>query len=223
MTEGHVFRPARFLEAGRPKGEAELGGVLIHGRYRTPEEMVYLASRLNLDQIRWIAPAAGQDRSWYPGLFMDPISANEPALTQAIRQVDIAVDRASENGRLDASRLVMIGFSQGACLTAEYAMRHPGRCRTLIILTGGMFGPPGTEWPGPPTMLSGTRALLTGSDVDEWIPQSRVHETARALAALGAEVKLCMYHGRPHEVSDAELTEARVLIKALAVALRIRA
>lgn len=190
-----------------------MGGVLIHGRYRTPEEMTYLASRLNLNNLRWIAPAAGHERSWYPGLFMDPVSANEPALTQAIKQVDTAVDRASENGRLPPEQLVMMGFSQGACLTVEYALRHPGRCRTLIILTGGLFGPSGTVWRGSPTMLSGTRILITGSDVDDWIPEARVHETADVLASFGADVEMRIYHGRPHEVGEAELAEAACLIK----------
>jgi phospholipase/carboxylesterase len=214
LTEGHpAFRPARIVEAGRPKGEAELGGVLVHGRYRTPEEMVYLSSRLNLDNIRWIAPSAGHDRVWYPGLFMDPVSSNEPALTQAIKRIDDAAERAAENGRLDSSRLVMMGFSQGACLTLEYALRHPGRCRTLIVLTGALFGPPGTQWLGSPGMLSGTRVLLTSSDADDWIPEARVHETARVLADFGAAVDVRIYPGRPHEVSEAELAAASCFIR----------
>jgi predicted esterase len=208
-----VLRPARFVETGRAKGEAALGGVLIHGRYRTPEEMVWLSSRLNLDNIRWIAPSAGHDRTWYPGLFTDPIASNEPALTQAIRQIDLAVDRASESGRLSPHELVMMGFSQGACLTVEYALRHPGRCRTLVVLTGGVFGPPETQRPESREMLAGTRVLLTGSDVDEWIPEPRVHETAEVLKRLGAEVDVRIYQGRPHEVSDAELSEAATFIK----------
>lgn len=207
------FRPARIVEAGRSKGEAEFGGVLIHGRYRTPEEMVFLSSRLNLDNIRWIAPSAGHERSWYPGVFMDPVSSNEPALTQAIKVIDNAVERASENGRIDPSRMVMMGFSQGACLTVEYALRHPGRCRALIVLTGGLFGPPGTEWPGTPGMLAGTRVMITGSDVDEWIPEARVHETARVLEGFGAAVNVQIYAGRAHEVSDPELTAAGELIR----------
>jgi phospholipase/carboxylesterase len=214
LTEGrNIFRPARFLEAGRPKGEAELGGVLIHGRYRTPEEMAYLASRLNIDNIRWIAPSAGHDRTWYPGLFMDPVSSNEPALTQAIKAIDSALERASENGRLGPNQLVMMGFSQGACLTAEYALRHPGRCQTMIILTGGLFGPAGSQWSGAPEMLAGARAFITGSDADEWIPESRIHETAGVLRGFGAEVRERIYQGRAHEVVEAELAEASRLIK----------
>jgi phospholipase/carboxylesterase len=214
LTESQhsVFRPVRFLEAGRPQGDAEFGGVLIHGRYRTPQEMVYLASRMNLANVRWIAPSAGQDRTWYPGVFMAPLPSNEPFVTHAIRTIDHAVDRASEAGRLNARHLAMVGFSQGACLTAEYALRHPGRCSTMVIFTGGLFGPPGTVWHGTPQMLAGTRVLITGSDVDDWIPEARVHETASVLTGFGAEVTVRIYPGRAHEVSDAELTEAGAFI-----------
>jgi len=175
--------------------------------------MIYIAGRLRLDNIRWIAPSAGHDRTWYPGLFLDPVATNEPALTQAIRQIDLAVDRASESGRLGPDRLVMMGFSQGACLTLEYAMRHPGRVHTAIALTGGLFGPPGTRWPGSPDMLAGTRFLISSSDVDEWIPEPRVHESAEALRALGAEVEVNIHPNRPHEVSEAEIADASVFIR----------
>jgi phospholipase/carboxylesterase len=185
----------------------EFGGVLVHGRYRTPEEMIDLSSRLNLDNIRWIAPSAGPERSWYPGVLMDSLSSNEPALTRAIARIDSAVEAAGGND------IVMMGFSQGGCLTVEYALRHPGRCRTLVVLTGALIGPPGTEWRGSPAMLSGTRILLTGSDVDEWIPEARTRETARVLEGFGAAVELRMYPGRPHEVSAAELQAAAGFIK----------
>jgi phospholipase/carboxylesterase len=208
-----LFKPARFIESGKAKGAAEFGGVLIHGRYRTPEEMVYFASRMDVTNIRWIAPAAGHDRSWYPGVFMDPIPSNEPFLSQAIRQIDYALNTASENGRIPPERLVVMGFSQGACLTAEYTLRHPGKCRTFVALTGGLFGPEGTVWQGEAGMLAGTRGMITGSDVDEWIPESRVHETARALRGFGAEVETLICKGRPHEVTDAELRVAGELIR----------
>lgn len=176
--------------------------------------MIYLASRMAVDNIRWIAPSAGHDRTWYPGVFMEPLSVNEPFVTHAIRSIDHAVDRANEAGRVDPRHMVMVGFSQGACLTAEYALRHPGRCATMVILTGGLFGPAGSVWTGSPGMLSGTRVLITGSDADEWIPEVRVHETAAALAELGAEVTTRIYSGRAHEVSDAELVEAGAFIQA---------
>jgi phospholipase/carboxylesterase len=192
-----------------PNSEFDLGGVLLHGRGGTAQQMIELANRLDIDRVRWLAPAA-EGGSWYPNRFMEPIASNEPFLSRAIDVSDQAVDAVSDGGRVGQQQLVLVGFSQGACLAVEYALRRPGRCGTVVVLTGGLIGPPATPW--PTVDLRGTRVLITGSDVDEWVPESRVRETARVLERLGADVRLRIYTGRPHVVSDDEVAEARAFI-----------
>jgi predicted esterase len=172
--------------------------------------MIALADRLGFDPSHRAAPAA-PGGSWYPHRFMEPLQANEPFLSRAVDACDRAVDAVSNNG---ASRVVLIGFSQGACLASEYVLRHPGRCAALVMFTGGCIGPPGTVWrlAPPATTLEGLPVLLTGSDVDEWVPEARVRETADVLTALGADVRCRIYPGRPHVVSEEEITEARGFI-----------
>jgi phospholipase/carboxylesterase len=204
------------IEAGPARGSADRAGVLLHGRGGTPEEMIALADRLRLDGCRWVAPAAAAG-SWYPHRFMEPLDANEPFLSRAIDECDRAVDEASEHGRIPSARIVVVGFSQGACLASEYALRHPGRCGALVMFTGGLIGPPGTPWrlAPPATSLGGLPVLLTGSDADEWVPEARVRETASVLTALDADVRCHVYAGRDHMVSDEEIVEAREFIKQL--------
>jgi predicted esterase len=199
------------IEAGRA-----LAGVLLHGRGGTPEEMISLADRLSVDGCRWVAPAAPTG-SWYPHRFMEPVDANEPFLSRAIDECNRAVDQASEHGRIPAARIVLVGFSQGACLATEFVLRHPGRCGALVIFTGGLIGPSDRPWrlAAPATTLGGLPVLLTGSDVDEWVPETRVRETATVLTSLGADVRCHIYAGRDHIVSDEELVEAAELIKQL--------
>jgi len=191
-----------------------LGGVLLHGRGSTPADMLGLADRLSIDGCHWVAPAAATG-SWYPHRFMEPIDANEPFLSRAIDACDQAVEEAGEHGRIPSSRIVVVGFSQGACLAAEYVLRHPGRCGALVMFTGGLIGPPGTSWTlaPPATTLGGLPVLVTGSDVDEWVPEARVRETACVLTALGADVRYRLYAGRDHIVSDEEILEARQFIE----------
>jgi phospholipase/carboxylesterase len=200
------------LEAGRPRGAGQFAGVLLHGRGGTPEAVIDLASRLGLDGARWLAPAA-DGGSWYPNRFMEARASNEPFLSRAIERCNDVVRDAAEGGRLGAGRIAVIGFSQGACLAVEYALRHPGCCGALVVLTGGLIGPPGTDWQPASRTLVGLRVLITGSDVDEWVPDSRVRETAQVLTAKGADVQLQMYTGRPHVVSDAEIVEARAFLE----------
>ena len=203
-----------MIETGRARGDADLAGVLLHGRGRSPEEMVSLAGRLDLESCRWMVPAAPTG-SWYPHRFMEPLDVNEPFLSQAIDDCDRAVDEASEDGRIPSARIIVVGFSQGACLAAEYTLRHPGRCGALVMFTGGLIGPPGTAWQLalPATTLRGLPVLLTGSDVDEWVPEARVRETAKILTSLGADVRFRIYPGRPHVVGDEEIEEAREFLQ----------
>ena len=202
---------------GSPRGASQLGGVLLHGRGKTPEEKIDLAARFgNIEGIRWVVPEAETPGSWYPGRFWDPRELNQPYLDEAIERCHDAVLEASENGRLGSERLVIVGFSQGACLALEYALRHPGLVDSLIVFTGALLGVPGSDWKATaPRSLAGLRLLLTGSDVDDWVPEENTHEAANLFRDLGADVQLRIYKGRPHIVSEEEIDEARTLLCSL--------
>jgi len=107
--------------------------------------------------------------------------------------------------------VVLGGFSQGACLASEYALRHPGRYGGLLLYTGGFCGPRGTV---PPRLDSfeGTPVYMGTSDPDDWVPVWRVHETSSALSELGAEVTVDVFEGMPHLVNDAEIEAGRALL-----------
>jgi phospholipase/carboxylesterase len=207
----------RVRAVGSARGSSQLAGVLLHGRGKTPEEKIDLAARFgNIEGIRWVVPEAETPGSWYPGRFFDPREANEPSLSEAVARCDEAVLEASENGRLGSERLVIVGFSQGASLALEYALRHPGRVGSLIVLTGGLMGVPGSDWKAiAPQSLAGLRMLLTGSDSDDWIPEQSTHEAANLFRQLGADVELRIYPGRPHIVSEEEIAEARGMLRSL--------
>ena len=207
----------RVRAVGSARGALQFAGVLLHGRGKTPEEKIDLAARFgNIEGIRWVVPEAETPGSWYPGRFWDPREANEPYLSEAVERCHEAVLEASEHGRLTPERLVIVGFSQGASLALEYALRHPGCVGSMIVLTGGLMGVPGSDWKSTaPRSLAGLRMLLTGSDVDDWIPEASTHEAARLFRELGADVQLRIYQGRPHIVSEEEIGEARRFLTAL--------
>jgi phospholipase/carboxylesterase len=204
-----------IVEAGSARDSSRRAGVLLHGRGHTPNEKVDLTARLGtLDGMRWLAPGADLG-SWYPHRFWDQKAANEPFLTEAVRRCDVAVHEASDSGRLSPAEIAVVGFSQGACVAVEYALRHPGRCGTLIVFTGAVMGPTDIDWRSKSGLLAGLRVLLTGSDADDWISAEATRESARVLVELGADVTLRIYHGRPHIVSDDEVAEARAILEGL--------
>lgn len=200
------------LLAGRSLTEAGPALVLVHGRGGSAEDMFGLARSIGRERFALIAPRARRS-SWYPYSFMAPLASNEPWLSSALTALDDAVGRALAHG-VPADRVVLLGFSQGACLASEYVARTPKRYGGLVVLSGGLIGPEGTprDYPGD---LDGTPVFLGCSDVDPHIPVERVHETARVLQGMGAVVETRIYRGMAHTVSEDEIEAARSLLDAV--------
>jgi phospholipase/carboxylesterase len=113
-------------------------------------------------------------------------------------------------------KIVIAGFSQGACLASEFVARNAARYGGLIAFTGGLIGPPGTEFRYPGD-LAGTPAFFGAGDPDAHVPWQRVEDSARVLANMGADVTLRRYPGMPHTISREEIAEAKaILAKTLA-------
>ena len=203
-----------LAETGPPRGDARRAGLLLHGRERLPEEMLDIADRLAIDGFRWVAPAA-DGGTWYPFRFTDAFAVNEPFIVEAMDACDAAITELTDGGRLTPAHLAIVGFSQGACIASEYVLRHPGCCSVLVMFTGGLIGYDIRRWLVSGVRLDGLRVFLTGSDVDEWIPEARTRLTETILSALGADVRMRLYPGRPHIVSKEEIEEARALLESL--------
>jgi predicted esterase len=180
--------------------------VLLHGRGRDAADVLSLAERIGLPDVAFLAPAA-RDNTWYPLSFLAPLEQNEPHLSSALATVGALLGALG-----DLERVVLGGFSQGACLAAEYALRHPRRYGGLLLYTGGAIGPPGTEWPARGS-FAGTPAYLGTSDPDAWVPAERVRETAALLRAQDAQVAAELFPGQDHLVNDAEIAAGRELIR----------
>ena len=105
----------------------------------------------------------------------------------------------------------MLGFSQGACLASEFLVRHAARYGGLIALTGGLIGPPGTQWTFPGT-FDGTPVFLGSGDPDPHVPAERVSESADVFTRMGASVTKRIYPGMGHLVNDEEITLTQALL-----------
>jgi predicted esterase len=160
-------------------------------------------------QLAYLAPQASGN-SWYPYSFLSPVEQNEPWLSSALRKVDAALSIAKEAG-IPAERVVVCGFSQGACLATEFAARNPRRYGGLIAFTGGLIGPPNATLAHEGN-LEKTPVLFSSGDPDRHVPWQRVEQSAKVLGDMGAVVTTRRYEGRPHTVTDEELEFGRRLI-----------
>lgn len=177
--------------------------------------MLAVARRVDLPQMTYVALAA-PGATWYPESFLAPVASNQPHLDRALRQIEDTIDAIERAGR-PRGRVAVVGFSQGACLAAEYVFRHAGAWGGLGVLTGGLIGPPEAEW----TLsgrLDGTPVVLATAEEDAWVPLWRVNQTAEVFRAMGASVDLRVRPGAAHEVSDDAVAATRIMLAALLAA-----
>lgn len=186
--------------------------VMVHGRNATAESILSLVQAIDTSGFAYLAPPAAGN-TWYPNSFMAPIPSNEPGITSGLAAINDVIDRIVDSG-IPLDHTMLLGFSQGACLSLEYAARHARRYGGVVGLSGGLIGPDDTprDYPGS---FDGTPIFLGCSDVDSHIPAQRVRESARVLEKMGADVTVKLYPGMDHIVNEDEVATVREMMAAV--------
>lgn len=211
------------LLAGVPLTEASHALVLTHGRGGSASGMLPIARAAKATGAALIAPvAAGQ--SWYPDRFLAPMPRNEPWLSSALERVEAAVALATAAG-IPRERVILVGFSQGACLTLEYVARQAqagARFGGVAAFAGALIGSDdeAARWlhTPPAGSLAGTPVLLACGTSDLHIPEARVRQSAEVFTALGAAVDLQLYPGVGHDIVGDEIERLTVMVAAVVAA-----
>src|SRR6266699_4033953 len=202
------------LTAGEPLDKAKAAMIMVHGRGASAEDILSLTTELNQPGFAYLAPqAAGY--AWYPNSFLAPIASNEPGLSSGLAVIASLLAKLTEAG-ISPERTILLGFSQGACLSLEFAARNARRYGGLAGLSGGLIGPDGTprDYPGS---LAGTPVFLGCSDVDFHVPKERVQLTAEVLQRLGGKVTMRLYPGMGHTVNQDVIDFVRGMMATLVV------
>ena len=171
-----------------------------------------LGAELMHPGFAYLAPQAAGS-AWYPLPFTSPMEENEPYLSSALEVLGSLVAKIEATIRAD--RIILLGFSQGACLTLEFAARHARRYGGVAGLSGGLIGPDGTprDYPGN---FQGTPSFIGCSDVDPHIRKDRVVEASEVYKRLGADVTVKLYPQMGHTVNEDELQAVRQIVMATA-------
>ena len=206
----HQGQPIR--KAGQPLERARAAMLMVHGRGATAEDILFLADQLQEPGFAYLAPQAAGN-TWYPNRFLVPMEENEPWLSSALAFVGEAYSQIIKAG-IPSKRIMLLGFSQGACLTLEFAARNAHRYGGIAGLSGALIGPDETprEYAGS---LANTPVFLGCSDTDFHIPKERVDQTAEVLMRLGGNVTKRLYPNHDHSVNKDEIDFVRSMMKKL--------
>lgn len=212
MTVDGPHQNQKIFTLGKPISEATAAMILLHGRGTTAQSMFWLAQELVHASFIYLTPQA-EGNSWYPHSFLRPLEQNEPRLSSALAVVGETVNQLTHAG-VPTDRIILAGFSQGACLASEFVARNAKRYGGLIIFSGGLIGPDGTprDYSGS---LDGTPVFNGCSDSDIHIPLGRVQETTRVLTDMGAAVTERIYPQMAHTVSPDEIVHARKIVESV--------
>jgi len=186
--------------------------LLVHGRGASAADILTIGGELQHAGFAYLAPEAA-GHAWYPNPFTAPIETNEPYLSSALSLLEGLLEKIGKH--VPPERTILLGFSQGACLTLEFAARHARRYGGVVGFSGGLIGPDGLprEYPGS---FEGTPVFIGCSDVDPHIAKHRVVEAGDVLKKMGASVTVRLYPGMGHTVNADELHSAAQVVEAVA-------
>ncbi|TMD89064.1 MAG: phospholipase [Chloroflexi bacterium] len=210
MAGPHQGQPV--LESGESLDRARAAMILTHGRGASAADIMTIAAEVMFPGVAYLAPQAAGS-TWYPNPFTAPLEANEPYLSSALEVLSMLLARVMQ--AVPADRVVLLGFSQGACLALEFAARNARKYAGVVGLSGGLIGPDVTprDYPGA---FDGTPVFLGCSDVDPHIRKDRVAEAAQVLERMGAVTTMKLYPGMGHTVNEDEIEHVRAIVEAIA-------
>jgi predicted esterase len=218
MADAVIWPPhssTQTLRFSPPPNEASHAIILLHGRGSTPSEFApqFFETFLSPEtehKICVVVPAA-EDRVWYPTTFNRDWSVNEPWLSAAVERVEREV-QGLERGGIPRERIMIGGFSQGACISAKFILTYPNKYWGVFLLSGAIPGPFAHEVNNLSGLekladkdLRGTRVFVGCGESDRHIPAKAAKWTAWVLRRAKANVDERIYEGMGHVISTDEL------------------
>jgi phospholipase/carboxylesterase len=221
---------------GEPTGKPPLVVVLAHGFGAPGDDLVGLAGVLDLppdttlvfpEALHSLRPFVGlmsaEARAWW---MIDierlerAISRKEPRVLMDDVPEGLAEAREAYDGMLDAiaerfpeSRLVIGGFSQGAMLSLDVALRNPDRELAGVVQLSGTFLA-AHEWTPRMPGRRGMPVFQSHGDSDPILPRALAETLRDALVGAGLAVTFDGFRGG-HTILEATVDQLGSWLRAL--------
>ena len=183
--------------------------ILVHGRGGNAEDILSLSAHLNVAEFALLAPQA-TNNTWYPYSFMEQPTHNEPWLSSALEVLEKIRQDLNKDG-IEDEDIYLLGFSQGACLTLEFATRNARKFGGVVAFTEGLIGDRiyHEHYKGD---FHQTPVFIGSSDPDAHVPVKRVLETVTLLKSMNAAVVEKIYPNMGHTINQDEINEVNRLL-----------
>ena len=185
-------------------GETEATLLLLHGTGGSEDDLVPLG--------RDLAPGAailsprGKVSEYGAARFFRRLAEgvfDQEDLVFRTHELADFVENASEEYGFDLSKLVAVGYSNGANIAASLMLLHPGLLRAAVLFRAMVPFEP-EETPD----LSGMPVFLSAGRRDRMIPPQNTERLAEILREAGADLDL-RWRDTGHPLTYEEVAEAR--------------
>ncbi|SFQ30661.1 phospholipase/carboxylesterase [Roseivivax halotolerans] len=197
-----------LVTQGAGPAAAKAVALVLHGRGQAPDYMLdNLVRRLSVEGVRYVLPAS-KGEGWYDAKAVETLTEDTETQLRAALKV-VADAEAAARADCPDCPVVLIGFSQGACLVIEHLMRG-GLADAAAMLTGCRVGAASEDLPR--AELPGLPIYCSNGDEDPWIPAWAFQDAVSDLVACGARVRSDVLPGRDHEISALEASVVDALL-----------
>jgi predicted esterase len=123
-----------------------------------------------------------------------------PDLLSRTDELAAFVHDSSRTEGFDPTRVVAVGFSNGANIAVSLLFRHPGLLKGAALLR-----PMLPYEPDSGLSLDGTRVFIAAGGRDPYVPAAQSRQLESRLSASGAEVDFRMDEGAGHGLTQGDL------------------
>ena len=192
--------------------------IVLHGLGADGNDFVPICDELDLSAVgpvRFVFPHAPVRpvtvnggmamRAWYDILGADIARREDEAgLRESLASVSALIERERSRG-IAASRIVLMGFSQGCAMTLLTGLRHPERLAGLVGLSG--YLPLAASTAAERSAANaGLPIFMAHGRMDPVIPLARASDSRDLLQSLGHPVEWHEYP-MPHSVCAEEIAD----------------
>lgn len=205
----NTIHTKNIIAAGKKIEEAKKVLIMVHGRGGNARDILSLSGHLQVRDFALLAPEA-TSYTWYPFSFLAPPQQNEPWLSSALALLKEIINDINAKG-IPSENIYLLGFSQGACLTLEFAARNATLFGGVVAFTGGFIGDKiyADNYKGD---FNGTSVFIGTSDPDPHVPVARVNDTVTILKKMNANVVVKVYPNMGHTISKDEIDTANKIV-----------
>lgn len=187
--------------------------LLLHGVGRNEHDLFILAPALD---PRFLVLSLRAPNMLTPGSYawftvtLDPLTPGtnriNPEQAEASRQALLRfIPEAVAAYDTDPDRVYLMGFSQGAIMSASVALTHPSLVAGAVLMSGRIL-PEIEPLVAPADAMRGLPILVVHGTRDSVLPIAHGHASRDALSALPVALTYFEYD-MPHTITDASLAD----------------